>query len=139
MSHEAPQPVIILSFEPDEVKRFEWLPFAIRYKLDVCGLRLSRAQWKAMPHEQRLRLLTQCVEGPAAQSLMAQAFVESGATEDELASSRTTAWQVEAAPDWLGPTLGIDAAEAGRRWVGASHYQRYLWLKIRSSRGKDRA
>lgn len=50
-------PTSCFPFEPEEARSLSWLPLAARHKLDSCGLRLSLAQWQALPLAARLELL----------------------------------------------------------------------------------
>ena len=51
------EPTSVLAFEPDEAKALKWLPLAVRYKLDRCGLKLSLDQWRSLPIADRQQLL----------------------------------------------------------------------------------
>jgi hypothetical protein len=57
----APEPTQTFEFEPEEARKLNWLPLAVRYKLDQCGLRVSLRPWQTLAHAHRQRL----VESPA--------------------------------------------------------------------------
>lgn len=56
-------PTACLPFEPEEAHRLQWLPLAVRHKLDGCRLHLSLVEWQALPVATRQQLL-QLPAGP---------------------------------------------------------------------------
>lgn len=50
-------PTLCLPFESASARSLDWLPLAVRYKLDAAGLRLTLEQWKALPITERGDLL----------------------------------------------------------------------------------
>ena len=58
-------PTACLDFEPDEAKRLGWLPLAVRFKLDQCGLRFSLREWRALPLATRATLLAAPLDATA--------------------------------------------------------------------------
>lgn len=68
-------PLECLEFEPTQVKTLEWLPLAVRHKLDLAGLKLTLQQWQALDRATRLRLLRAGpADGFAVYALQAGAF-----------------------------------------------------------------
>jgi hypothetical protein len=63
-------PTACLPFEPEECRSLQWLPLAVRHKLDECCLRLSLRQWQSIPLAQRNVLL----EAPLAADDEARSF-----------------------------------------------------------------
>ena len=57
------QPDRVFHFEPPEARALQWLPLAVRYKLDRCGLKVRLQQWQALPLAGRSALL-RCPAGP---------------------------------------------------------------------------
>ncbi|MEJ8839900.1 nitrate reductase associated protein [Ramlibacter sp. AN1133] len=51
------QPDRVLDFEPEEARKLRWLPLAVRFKLDKCGLKLGLQQWQALDLCQREALV----------------------------------------------------------------------------------
>lgn len=51
------EPVATLPGEPPQARALTWLPLAVRYKLDRCGVRISLAQWQALDLPTRTALL----------------------------------------------------------------------------------
>lgn len=56
------QPDRVFDFEPPQARNLEWLPLAVRYKLDLCELKIGLKEWQAIPLEQR-DLLVRCAPG----------------------------------------------------------------------------
>lgn len=71
------KPISCLDVEPREARGLTWLPLAVRYKLDECGLRLSLREWQELPLQRRAALvaapLTAGPEGFQQQALAAGA------------------------------------------------------------------
>jgi hypothetical protein len=51
------QPDRVFDFEPEEARKLQWLPLAVRYKLDQCGLKIGLQQWHALALDQREALV----------------------------------------------------------------------------------
>ena len=51
-------PTACFDFEPEEAKELVWLPLAVRYKLDVSGLRIGFDTWQALPLARRSLLMS---------------------------------------------------------------------------------
>jgi hypothetical protein len=47
----------VFDFEQDFSKAFQCIPMAVRYKLDISGVKLSLSQWRRFTEEDRCRLL----------------------------------------------------------------------------------
>lgn len=110
------QPDRCLRFESDTVQRLDWMPLAVRFKLDVARLRLTLQQWQALPHAQRLDLV-QCLstEEFARKAVAAGAYLSSGETKhgnvDPARASLMLRVDVHTARDW---------------WAEASPFARYV-------------
>jgi hypothetical protein len=63
------QPDRVFEFEPAAARDLEWLPLAVRYKLDLCGLKIGLNEWQALALEQRQALL-RCPAGRAFDALV---------------------------------------------------------------------
>ena len=50
-------PTACLTFESQACQSLQWLPLAVRFKLDECGLKLSLQQWQGLPLAERQALL----------------------------------------------------------------------------------
>jgi hypothetical protein len=51
------QPDRVFEFEPEEARALQWLPLAVRFKLDQCGLKIGLQQWHALALDQRAALV----------------------------------------------------------------------------------
>ena len=58
-------PTCCLEADSADARVLRWLPFAVRFKLDVCGLRMSLAEWQRLPLVQRGALVRAPLEGGA--------------------------------------------------------------------------
>lgn len=56
------QPDRVFDFEPAEARELQWLPLAVRYKLDGCGRKIGLNEWQALALEQR-QALVRCAPG----------------------------------------------------------------------------
>ncbi len=63
------QPDRVLEFEPAQAKALEWLPLAVRYKLDGCGLKIRLEQWQALPLQAR-QAMVRCPAGAGFETLV---------------------------------------------------------------------
>jgi hypothetical protein len=52
----------VFAFEQDFSKAFQCIPMAVRYKLDLSGVKLSLSQWKCFTEEDRREVLTRRCE-----------------------------------------------------------------------------
>ena len=102
-------PTACLPFEPAEARSLQWLPLAVRYKLDACGLRLSLGQWQALSEAARLQLLQL-----AAGAEFALRATQAGASRDARMREPVQLNAAEAAQ-----ALDCGAA-AARTWLAAA-------------------
>jgi hypothetical protein len=63
------EPVRILPWEPPQACSLEWLPLAVRFKLDAVGLKLRLSEWQALGRDERLALLA-CPAGERFEALL---------------------------------------------------------------------
>ncbi|HSW17933.1 MAG TPA: nitrate reductase associated protein [Ramlibacter sp.] len=76
------EPTAVLPFEGPEAQQLQWLPLAMRYKLDVLGLRLTLAQWQALSLEERRLLVTSPVDAGSAAASLRRLLLHMGAAPD---------------------------------------------------------
>jgi hypothetical protein len=69
------EPTRTFDFEPLQARELEWLPLAVRFKLDRCALRVRLRHWQALDRRERASLLV-CADGPAFRQLVLQLFGE---------------------------------------------------------------
>lgn len=114
-------PTACLPSEAEEARSLLWLPLAVRHKLDGCGVRLSLAEWQALPVATRLKLL-QVPAGPEFALLARSA----GASRDTR-TREPARLQVED----VAKALDCDAATA-RAWLAAATpFAHYVLDKLR--------
>jgi hypothetical protein len=63
------EPVHILSSEPPQARSLEWLPLAVRFKLDAVGLKIGLSEWQALARAKRQALLA-CPPGGRFEALV---------------------------------------------------------------------
>jgi hypothetical protein len=51
------EPTACLDFESDQAKSLQWLPLAVRFKLDATQLTFTLREWQALLEEQRRELM----------------------------------------------------------------------------------
>ena len=119
------KPDRVFSFEPAPARELEWLPLAVRYKLDACGLKIGLQEWQTLSREQREYLLH--VECGASferkvMDLFPGARRRRGSGQAETALH--TGYRAEAPLGW-GCPRGVDM------WLqSASEFEVYLVQKI---------
>lgn len=132
---ETLKPTQLLPWEDDaNYLRLVFLPMAMRFKLDVVGLKLHLKQWQAFPLEARQALLAFPCESPEdclnfTTRLQALAKKHTAETLEPLpaALDLTAGEKPEGLTDKLRP-LGFDLPED--LWKQAPAYARYLLTKI---------
>lgn len=62
-------PVTTLSCEPPEACSLEWLPLAVRFKLDAAGRKIQLSEWQALARDHRAALLA-CPADPTFEALL---------------------------------------------------------------------
>jgi hypothetical protein len=65
------QPDRVFDFEPAAARELQWLPLAVRYKLDACGLKIGLKEWQALALADREALLRCPAGAPFAAHLLA--------------------------------------------------------------------
>jgi len=126
-----------LQLEGDLHETLEFIPLAVRRKLDLAGLKLSLAAWTAMPRAERLAVCHLPVDGEgdldvyrAALTGFAEraghpvAALEGGPID-------RTAWGPERIPQAIAaraPNLAL------AQWSALSEEQRYVLLKLSEAR-----
>jgi hypothetical protein len=113
-------PTSCLPFEPESARLLQWLPLAVRHKLDCAGLKLTLAQWLALPMATRVELLNRLpAQGFAAEACQAGACQVACVDVEHLEIDEAAAAQV----------LGCCRADAHQWLAGASSFARYVMAK----------
>jgi hypothetical protein len=63
------EPIRVLPCEPSQACSLEWLPLAVRFKLDAVGLKIRLAEWQVLGRDERLALLA-CPAGEGFEALL---------------------------------------------------------------------
>jgi hypothetical protein len=128
----------IFAFEQDFSGELQCIPMAVRYKLDLCGVKLSLRQWSHFTQEDR-RALVVCEYGSAVE--IAQFRSTLTALISNRAGEGTKFLPVEASPAWSDPdavpdqiiayskTLGIEPPTL-TQWRSLSVLQRFTLSKL---------
>lgn len=123
----------IFDFEREADPDFQWIPYVVRMKLDLCGLKIGLAQWQALPLQVRQSFL----EGPAESSLEIEQFAIRLRAElsaagqqppEPLAEARRAAVESWKEPCPAPPAVAAALASQGLadRWSRFDRLGRYL-------------
>jgi hypothetical protein len=130
--------VSIFEFEKDFAGAFHCIPMAVRYKLDLSGVKLSLSQWKRFTEDDRRDLLAlQCETTPETaqfrEQLAALVTTRAGEAPKFLAVESAPAWEDrDAVPDQVityANSLEIDPPTLAQ-WQSLSVLQRFTLLKL---------
>jgi len=139
--HAQPQ---LFEFEYQASENLTFIPMCVRFNLDRYGLRLSLAQWQALPYEVRERLCryplgAETLDGepsspsiPFAADLAAQVEAAGGVLE-HMEKQADTSWQrTDSVPPALLKQCELQglAAPSVSQWQGLGEFQRYVLLKL---------
>ena len=136
----------LFSFERAHSDPLAFIPLGVRFYLDRCGLRLSLAQWQALPEAQRARLASvEPAFDPARAAVFEVALTEAvtahgvGPVERQDRESED-----ELAPEHVPGSVVSQAAQHGvdglsqPAWAALSVGQRYALAKLaRKARRSD--
>jgi len=135
----------VFQFEADFADSLRCIPMQVRYKLDICGIKLKLPQWNRFSAEDRHKLLKlPCQTSDEIQyyrSFLQQLIqAKTGETATEL--------PLEAHPDWQNDSIipySVDekAKEAGvcltvEQWATLSPIQRFALIKLSRSSHENR-
>jgi hypothetical protein len=133
-------PAKLFSFEEEEYADLKWMPLTFRYRLDLCGLKLSLVAWQQLPISDRLALLNLGCEEQAERTAWISKL-----------NAALAACGFEGSPgildSWTDPLeIPADVAEKllkmgfgdKTRWERLSPMQRYALCKLaRSKQGEQ--
>jgi hypothetical protein len=106
-------PTTCLDFESAQAKSLQWLPLALRHKLDGARLKLTLKRWQSLAPKVRVNLLRILPEnGFADAALLAGAHVAVGLSErqanmDEAEASHLLNCSRERAAQWLAASTSF--------------------------------
>ncbi|MGA0601101.1 nitrate reductase associated protein [Caulobacter sp. KR2-114] len=128
----------LFAFEADFVDTLRCVPMAVRFKLDLAGVKLTLRQWSRLTPEDRFeRLMAPCATpaevGAYRAALQALVAERSGETARDLPPGVTVAWQAMArTPDQVigfARQAGV-APPSDTVWAGLTDLQRFVLLKL---------
>jgi hypothetical protein len=135
---------IFFQFESDFVDSLRCIPMYVRYKLDICGIKLKLAEWNQMNQAQRQSLIdlpatTKNEVDSYRQHLQDLVFQNTGQPASEL--------PIEAHPAWMdSEQISTDVekkiAELGLTmtltdWQNLTYLQRFALIKLSRSRHEN--
>jgi len=80
--HRVSASTVVLESEPRQAHALEWMPLAVRYKLDVLGLSMRLAKWQDLALDVRRALVQLPARTEADLSVCRTAFTAAGAHPD---------------------------------------------------------
>ena len=128
----------VFEFEKDFAGAFQCIPMAVRYKLDLSGVKLSLSQWKRFTEDDRRELLAQQCETATEtvefrEKLAALITTRAGEAPKFLSIESAPAWEDDdAVPDQViafAKSLEIDPPSLAQ-WQSLSVLQRFTLLKL---------
>jgi hypothetical protein len=135
---------IFFQFESDFVDSLRCIPMYVRYKLDICGIKLKLAEWNQMNQAQRQSLIdlpatTKNEVDSYRQHLQDLVFQNTGKPASELPIETHPAWMdseqistdVEKKIAELGLTMTLTD------WQNLTYLQRFALIKLSRSRHEN--
>jgi hypothetical protein len=128
----------IFDFELDFAKAFQCIPMAVRYKLDLSGVKLSLSQWKRFTEEDRRKILARpCKTAPEIaqyrDALAALISSRVGEAPKFLPMDSAFPWEeIDAVPEQIAAyarSLDIEPPTLAQ-WQYLSVLQRFTLLKL---------
>ncbi len=128
----------LFAFEDDFVATLRCIPMAVRFKLDLCGVKLSLRQWSRLSAEDRRELLMTPCDRPAEAETYRRQLThlieeKTGGGVKPLPEGSTVPWdQPERTPEAVKVfAASIDVAPpADLAWSGLTPLQRFVLLKL---------
>jgi hypothetical protein len=129
--------VVFFGFEADFVASLRCIPMVVRFKFDLCGVKLSLKGWSRFDHETRSRcahLPTRCAgEIDRYRDFLCQAIEQVGLEPALLPVATAPAWDiVDVVPAQVlekGAELGL-TSDHFTGWRDLSALQRFALLKL---------
>jgi len=131
----------LFRFEEDYREDLHFVPMAMRYRLDLAGMKVGLAEWLLFPVEERFALAAYPLGAGSdcegfRQALRAVARVRLGREPQSIAPADAAEWGVSIPlPEPVRAACeGSEAKEMESHWAGLSDLRRYALLKMASSR-----
>ncbi|HEY1751714.1 MAG TPA: nitrate reductase associated protein [Caulobacteraceae bacterium] len=128
----------LFAFENDFVEALECIPMAVRFKLDLCAVKLSLAQWSAFSRDERAALLAAPCAAPDEVAAYRRRLVELVAERAHeaakpLAAGATVLWEQgeRTPPEVRSFARSIDVPPPpDTAWRDLTSLQRFALLKL---------
>ncbi|AFZ00322.1 nitrate reductase associated protein [Calothrix sp. PCC 6303] len=131
---------IFFQFEADFVDSLRCIPMYVRYKLDICGIKLKLVEWNQMNQSQRQNLIdlpttTETEVDLYREYLQNLIFQKTGKFPSELPIDPRPAWiNSEEIPEYVGKKVTeIGLSLALTDWQNLTYIQRFALIKLSRS------
>jgi hypothetical protein len=133
----------VFGFETESEANLIYIPLAVRFKLDKCGIKLSLAEWQRMPEHRRRELLrTPCGDAAAVacyrRILCSFVMESSGSEPPTISAADHPLWMNDDVPEQLAKAaeaIGV-ATPSGAHWRALTTLERFALVKL-SRAGRD--
>ena len=133
----------VFGFESELEASLTFMPMAIRFKLDKCGIKLSLAEWQQLPEHRRRDLLRQPCDNATAVANYRRvlcAFVKefSGREPPTIGAADHPLWMDGDVPEQLTKAARATGLEklSPTRWRALTAFERFTLVKL-SREGRD--
>ncbi len=124
----------LLPWETGPYADLEWLPQAMRFKLDAVGIKVGLKQWQALPIEAKRQLLAAPIADEAAKEAWKQSLLQvlqtAGIEASNLPPASPLSWNPETQAQWQA--VGFALTE--EIWSQWSEFQKYVAEKTAFSK-----
>ena len=132
-------------FEMDFASSLRCIPMQVRYKLDLCGIKLKLPQWNQFSNSDRQLLLDLPCQTPQQVQTYRQTLQE---LVERVTGEKATNLPVETNPDWendskIPDSVDAKAQEVGipftlAKWAKLEAIQRFVLIKLSRSSHENR-
>ena len=133
-------PTNLFAFERDEFGDLNWMPLGLRYRLDLCGLKLSLSTWQRLEFTGRLQLLELPCDSATEMDAWASNLKTLVAATGREEPVKLEPWQdpAEIPADVHVRLAGLGSGMGVAEWRLLKPLQRYVLCKLTQSRQGDR-
>ncbi|MGD1919727.1 MAG: nitrate reductase associated protein [Pleurocapsa sp.] len=132
-------------FERDFANSLRCIPMQVRYKLDICGIKLKLPQWNQFSHSDRQMLLDLPCQTPQQVQTYRETLQK---LVEQVTGEKATDLPVEDNPDWendlkIPDSVDKKAQEVGipfslAKWTKLEPIQRFVLIKLSRSSHENR-
>jgi hypothetical protein len=139
----SPEEARVFGFESELEANLTYIPMAVRFKLDKCGVKLSLAEWQQLPEHRRRELLrARCDNATSAANYrrILCSFVKefSGTEPPTIGAADHPLWMGNDTPEQVtraAAAMGL-ASPSPARWRSLTALERFALVKL-SREGRD--